>query len=436
MKRRFLLGILGLVVCLNQEFALHIPKDSLIIREGIVCSKEQIIKLNYEEERRYEMHISDPYLVAQADQDEKWGFFQFPNIGKSKDGTLIVSWQMKPDSHLSYGEKTLRDYSPMMSKDGGVTWKPQDKSYNLLTPGYNVYMSNGGALHVITPKTKDISSYEHFPEVVIKKGNRAYYLMDSLPDELQGAYLKYVGNNRKSKNIHAKLNDPGLLRCAIGGMMPVVWWGNIKELSDQKLIAGVYPAHYKDSVGNVTIGGVSFYASEDEGLTWNICGKIPLIHDGIADQRGEKRFSEPAFEILSDSSFICVMRTGSDSPMYKTYSYDHGKTWTVPTPFTPNGVMPRLLLLKNGVLVLASGRPGIQLRFSFDGKGRVWSEPIDMIPFMNADGSYIRDVSCGYASIIEAGNNSFYLVYSDFTTKNSFGQVRKSIWFRKVVVNL
>ena len=53
---------------------------------------------------------------------------------------------------------------------------------------------------------------------------------------------------------------------------------------------------------------------------------------------------------------------------------------------------------------------------------------------MNEDGSFTRDVSCGYPSIIEADDNSFYLVYSDFTTKNDIGEVRKSIWFRKVTV--
>lgn len=167
----------------------------------------------------------------------------------------------------------------------------------------------------------------------------------------------------------------------------------------------------------------------------NITGKIPFKYDGIADVRGEKEYVEPTFEILADSSLICIMRTGNVSPMYKTFSRDLGKTWTVPEAFTPNGVMPRLLLLKNGVLVLVSGRPGIQIRFSLDGTGSVWTEPIEMIPFMNDDGTFQRDVSCGYASIIEASDDTFYIVYSNFTTKNSEGQTRKTIWFRKVTVN-
>ena len=53
---------------------------------------------------------------------------------------------------------------------------------------------------------------------------------------------------------------------------------------------------------------------------------------------------------------------------------------------------------------------------------------------MKKDGTYVRDVSCGYSSIIENDENSFFIVYSDFTTKNDEGQGRKSIWFRKVTV--
>lgn len=96
--------------------------------------------------------------------------------------------------------------------------------------------------------------------------------------------------------------------------------------------------------------------------------------------------------------------------------------------------MPRLMLLKNGVLVLVSGRPGVQIRFSLDGTGHVWTEPIEMISFMNDDGTFQHDVSCGYASIIEVNDDTFYIVYSDFTTKDSEGQTRKAIWFREVTV--
>lgn len=407
--------------------------DSLQIHEGIMSRHAHKIKYMRDGKNVATITLSEPVMVAMAEQEEAWGFFQFPNIGIAEDGTLRVSWQMIADSHESYGKAAGRPYTPMVSKDGGKTWIPQDKSYDVRRRGYNIYTRKGDFLQVSTPATKAINNYKRFPKAVAKDKTYSYFKEEELPDDLRGFYLNRVDPNGKSTMIHAKLNDPGLLRYAINGDMPIVWWGNIKELSNGTLVAGVYPTFYLDEECKVTRGGVSFYESNDEGKAWNVISRIPFVYDGIANVRGNKSFDEPAFEILPDSTFICVMRSGATSPMYRTFSKDKGRTWTTPEPFTPNGVKPNLMVLKNGVLVLASGRPGIQVRVSFDG-GYNWTDAIDMVPYMHADGAFKWDVSCGYASIIEGGSTSFYLVYSDFTTKNNHGDLRKSIWFRKIKV--
>ena len=408
--------------------------EALSIREGIVSQKAQKIKFKTSDRKKIVVQLSKPVTVVQAEQDESWGFFQFPTIARTDSGTLVVYWQMQDDSYKSYGRKTNRTYTPMMSKDGGMTWVPQDRWYTGRRRDYGVCEFNGKLLQVITPRAKDIKTYKTFPNPVEINGRRSYYRMEAVPEEFQGPYVNIRGEGIPTKTIHAKLYDPGLLRYTTDGFMPVVWWGNIRHLSDQSLVAGIHPCYYLDSLGHVTRSSVSFYRSEDDGKSWSVIGKIPFRFDGIADKRGDRMYDEPTYEILADSTFICVMRTGNTSPMYKTYSYDRGRSWSIPVPFTPNGVKPNLMLLKNGVLVLISGRPGVQLRFSFDGTGKKWSEPIDMIPFMNSDGTYTRDVSCGYASFVDDSDNSFYLVYSDFTTKNAKGEIRKSIMCRKVTV--
>ena len=96
----------------------------------------------------------------------------------------------------------------------------------------------------------------------------------------------------------------------------------------------------------------------------------------------------------------------------------------------PNGVLPRLLRLANGVVVLASGRPGVQLRFSANGRGETWTEPYELVPFANQKDS----VSCGYTSILAAGPDRFLIIYSDFKHKNAAGETRKAIKVREVVV--
>ena len=441
MTRKILYSIITILVfisCNSMETIIYreLPKDvdSLEIHEGIVSLKAQRIKYKRNGKRVATIEMSEPVMVAQAEQEEKWGYFQFPFFGKAEDGTLKVTWQMAIDTYQSYGSKSKRAMTPMISKDGGNTWVPQDKDYLEIRRDYGVIRLKDKLLQVITPKAKDIHGYDYFPKPVMTTGNRSYFLMDSIPADLQGIYISYMERNKKPYQIHAKLTDPKLLRYSINDEMPIVWWGNIRQLSDHSLVAGIHPCYYLDSLGHVTRSSVTFYRSEDEGHSWEAISKIPFVYDGVADVLGDKMYDEPAFEVLADSTFICVMRTGSTSPLYKTFSYDKGKSWTRPRPFTPNGVMPKLMLLENGILVLISGRPGVQVRFSFDGTGRTWSDPIDMIPFMKEDGSYIRDVSCGYASFVDAGYDSFYLVYSDFTKKDASGNVRKSIWCRKIKV--
>lgn len=411
-------------------------EPNLEIHEGYLSQKEETVLVKKGRKTVARILLGKPVMVAMAEQEEKWGYFQFPNIGTSEDGTLIVSWQMNADSHKAYGTSSGREIGSMISKDGGKTWKPKDRDYNRFSRGYNVKMSDGRVLQIMTPKSKDISNYKDFPEPVLAEGNTTYFLESQLPKDLRGVYLQYEGLDNSVDYFHAELNDSGLLRTAIEGLMPVVWWGNIVQLADGALVAGVYPTHYLDKNGEVMKGCVSFYRSDDMGKTWNIVGKIPFVADGIADKRSkDKAYEEPAFEVLDDGTSLCVMRTGSSSPMYKTISKDQGRTWSRPEPFTPNGVKPMLLRMKNGVIVLASGRPGVQLRFCLEGDGQKWTVPIDMIPFMDIRGKYeVWANSCGYTSIQPADDNSFYLVYSDFKAKNKLGEKRKAIMFRKVTI--
>jgi len=108
---------------------------------------------------------------------------------------------------------------------------------------------------------------------------------------------------------------------------------------------------------------------------------------------------EPAFEILKDGTYVCVTRTTDgegNCPMYISYSKDSGKNWSKIEAIGTNGVSPRLLQLANGVVVLASGRSGVQLRFLVNRKDRTWTRPFEMVPYENEK----DDVSCGYSNLI------------------------------------
>ena len=237
----------GLDVYAQKRLIYYEPQkgaDSLVIHEGIMCQKAQKIVYKRNGKKQAAIRLSEPVMIAQAEQIERWGYFQFPSIGVAENNTMVVSWQMNADSHKAYGTSSGRELVPMISKNGGKNWKPRDKRYSRFVRGYNVRMSDGRVLQIKTPKSKDISIYKNFPKPVLKEGNTSYYIESQLPEDLRGAYLQYENPDNSVDYFQAKLNDPELLRTAEGGLMPVVWWGNIAQLFDGSLVAGVYPTHY------------------------------------------------------------------------------------------------------------------------------------------------------------------------------------------------
>ena len=420
-------------------------RDSLEIREGIVSQRAQRIKYKRNGKTIAIIELSEPVMVSQADEPYRWGFYQFPALSKSKDGTFIVKWSMKEDSYTAYG-KEGRGKNSMKSRNNGRTWTDYHDEYRDEFLTYNLKRKNGDILVFRGKSSVDVSKLSGFPKPVATKQSYGtsyeFYPVDKLPSELQGPSVYYqTATTGKGITKLSKVIETGNHHFANSNMMSVTWWGDTKELPDGSILTCTYNNFYKDNGGKILPSAITFYRSVDNGATWVYQSHIPYQPDLEADPKGDQRevfgFTEPAIEVLDNGDIICVMRSSEQNnlgPLYESISWDKGKTWSKPQPVSPNGVQPRLLKLKNGVLVLASGRPGVQVRFSLDGSGREWTNPIDMLPFMNANGTYTRDVSCGYASLLESGKDSFYMVYSDFTTKNNEGEVRKCIWLREIKV--
>ena len=94
-----------------------------------------------------------------------------------------------------------------------------------------------------------------------------------------------------------------------------------------------------------------------------------------------------------------------------------------------NGVMPRLLRLGNGMLLLSSGRPGVQLRISKSGLGDDWSEPVDVLP----PTSDKLDVdSCGYTGLVALDRDTCLIVYSWFQKPDADGRPHKAVLARRI----
>ena len=405
---------------------------------GIACYGQERIDYRRPGKPFVKARFGSPVTVAVAPgavgSGVGWGEYQFPAIERCDDGAIRVTFCISPDSIKSYGNAP----GSRISRDDGKTWSPPGDEKGVS----GLLLPNGDRIVITTPKAQPVADLKLPPPVGIAADNYnknapTLYRLTELPPELQTVRLDRMARGSSEwKPEQAKLIDPRALRYSLDGLFPILFWGDVRVAPDGSLIAGIYPGYRVLDDGSADPKDHTFfYRSTDNGHTWVIQGRVLYQPDLKADPKGAERmgFTEPAFEILADGSLLCVMRTNDAlgvGPMYASRSNDLGKSWSKPKAMTPNGVLPRLLRLDNGVLVLSSGRPGVQIRFATDGKGEKWTDPFEIVPKIEGGGAD----SCGYTGLLATGPDSFIIAYSHFKHRTADGQTRKAIMIREVKV--
>jgi len=378
------------------------------------------------------VEVGDPVLVVEGPASEhRWGRYQFPKIWRGAGGEVIVFVHVEADAAESYGKPE----ATFVSTDGGVSWR---LGPNAAQRAYGPVLPNGDRLQTATtaPLPVDVA---RLPKPVGQLRSYAndftFYRLADLPEEMRLIFFnRFPAGGKSWQRESTELTGPGVLRIVLRGNLPRIWWGDLRVARDRSLVAVISPDS-QESSGSIK-GTVTCYRSTDSGHNWPFQGRIGYEFDPAADQKGAGRdgYSEPALEVLKDGSLLTVLRTTDGNgvgPMYYSRSKDLGRTWTRPKAFAPTGVMPRLLLLGNGTLVLTSGRPGVDLRFSFDGRGEHWTEPRPLVP---ADASKPQADSCGYTDLLALDRDTFLMVYTWFKRPGADGLPHKSVLVRRVTV--
>jgi len=168
--------------------------------------------------------------------------------------------------------------------------------------------------------------------------------------------------------------------------------------------------------------GVFIVRSTNQGETWEYVQKFDagevMPAYGPGDRSVDEGFDEADLAITRSGDILCVMRTGSYSPMFQSRSTDGGHTWSTPTNTGWQGVKPRLTLLPNGVLACAAGRgsyghPQVtHVMLSLDGNGKHWEWPF----------AFHTRGGCSYTSRMYR-DDRLHIVYSDSDFTRELGTV-------------
>ena len=130
-------------------------------------------------------------------------------------------------------------------------------------------------------------------------------------------------------------------------------YGTIVELPNGDLLApflSVVEPTRRGGEKGISASSVAIGRSKDGGKTFQHVWTFEPFVDG--KKIGSTGCSEPDLAVLPNGDLLCIMRTGSDTPMYQARSRDGGRTWSKPFSTGWPGVKPRLRVLSNGVLGL------------------------------------------------------------------------------------
>lgn len=389
--------------------------------------------------------VSDPIIVGQDNEYKGWGYFQFPKLYYSGEN-IICKVANKPDSAGSY----TGEYLFFRSSDGGCNWytvnsgiEPPDYSLLMRNGRYfqgavfeNEYISgieenykseyNDGSVSLFY--ASDISESDFSKSVVCEEYDPVKGQMISFTSRFNWPYMPVIVKDGLTVPLgtcmyHYRMHNSGIILNEEGG----------------NLLMAVYSRGFNSETGDISYGShynIYFFRSNDNARTWNYVSQI-LTEDNLCEEEKDG-LCEPCLIEAQSGGYVVLMRSGSDSPSYISYSEDKGTTWSKPSKFDSCGVDPQLLRLKNGVTIASYGRPGVYVRLTVDSDCRKWNAPMKVDNKFFIKKSKWGKYSCSYTSLLPINEDEALLVYSDFqypSLQNPEEKVR-TILVRKIKIEI
>ena len=299
----------------------------------------------------------------------------------------------------------------LLSDDNGVTFRREDIEYSRRPPQKFRELSDGSFMALGIMSIYQDFYYDRDADADYPYGLAVYraktfddilndkVTVDFCPVHIPGLRFGYGDSgNRHTGFITGwrELSNGDILATAYG------------QLKDDKTVC----PYFKDNRDYV------FYlyrtwtvVSHDKGKTWEFGCTVADCQTYPLPDNNAEGYCEADVEETEPGKLTCILRSQGHeifAPMYVCRSEDYGKTWTAPEKMCDWGVLPRILKMKDGTLVCASGHLHTMLIFS-DDDGKTWSEPFIC---EECDGLW-GDSATGYTSVYESRPGEITIVYAD-----------------------
>jgi hypothetical protein len=328
---------------------------------------------------------------------ERLGYFGWPTVARTDDGTLVVASSGLRSDHVCPWGKTVLN----VSTDDGRTWSaPRVINDSPIDDRDAGVVSLGGGRLLVSWFTSDTRKYTDAGWLSAEERASWKPVLAKWTDEMVNAHLgSWVmlsgdGGRTWGKPIRAPVSAPH---------------GPIRLRSGELLYLGKQYGTWDD----MSVGGILAARSRDGGGTWENLGAVP-----VAPKTDPANYHEPHLVELPSGRLIGAIRienhsgkdlSASGIPTFSimlTGSDDGGRTWTAARPMGFHGSPPHLLRHSSGVIILTYGYRqapfGQRVALSRD-DGATWDH--DWI--LRDDGP---DSDLGYPSTVELADGSLFTV--------------------------
>jgi len=407
---------------------------------------------------------------------KKWGVYCIPRLWKLPSGRLVIRFN---------GEVDCADIDNMQaapnlyfySDDDGETWQEDKDGYTkydqwVLQGNTRPYLKLSDGTTIAIRDKRDCASLPDIPHtkkfIFPNKSSlvETYYEKD-IPKECMGMDLITYRENTSEPDIEPiefnfperevfieseALTDDGYK--PIEKYVKIHHWRNpyissLTELPDGR-ICGVVNGQNPE-VSDKYCPVVYLVVSNDKGKTWEVLSTIAKGKDEVPyGYSGDG--CELSLNITEEGILVCAMRMdvsinpNEETPIcdtYFTYSEDLGETWVKPYPIAESSITPQLISLKDNILLLLYGRPGVHMKYSTD-NGKTWSESTPIIGKTLAESRAegLTDYESKYGKMDSYANvfaeklseDTFIVLFNDMKYDDGDGEKHRAGFVQKITI--